>query len=517
MSFTIVMLLAGSAAPDTAMRQLAGRVIVPRDAGAQPILVITRDSSRGITRSVTATNGRFTIPARAGAVVSALTLDGRWAADLVGGSDSPTLDLKPAGASRRRPSSAAWIAKLPDTETRRRFILDCTGCHQFDETRATKAGAARTAATWSDDLARMLRYAGPHSNFPVISSWAQGAEVAGWLAAGVAGGSPPPAQSVPLTEAIVTEFDFPVAGDLPHDLAVDSAGSIVVTGMFSHAMFVLDPATAVFQRVEIPVDNANPRAVELDRVGDWWVLLGGPAKVGRYDVRRRDWKFFDIGIYPHSITVAGTGRVWYNGHFTRDPEQIGVIDPASGAVTVHHLPIHPTMGQLPGGPIPYEQREGPDGRIWVSELQGNRLIEFDPKTGRSRAHTLPTSWSGPRRFDVDRQGILWIPGYGANLLVSLDPATGRFTEHRLPIPGATPYIVRVDRSGAVWIGTSAADAAFRFDPKTSGFTMIPLPSQGALVRHLTIDPRTGDVWLAYGASPARIPARIARIQLRAGS
>lgn len=42
-----------------------------------------------------------------------------------------------------------------------------------------------------------------------------------------------------------------------------------------------------------------------------------------------------------------------------------------------------------------------------------------------------------------------------------------------------------------------------------------MPSRGALVRHLSIDPKTHDLWLAYGASPGRIAARVAR--LRVGS
>jgi len=35
-----------------------------------------------------------------------------------------------------------------------------------------------------------------------------------------------------------------------------------------------------------------------------------------------------------------------------------------------------------------------------------------------------------------------------------------------------------------------------------------------MVRHLAIDPRTHDLWIAYGASPGRIPAKIARLQIK---
>jgi streptogramin lyase len=64
----------------------------------------------------------------------------------------------------------------------------------------------------------------------------------------------------------------------------------------------------------------------------------------------------------------------------------------------------------------------------------------------------------------------------------------------------------------VWIGTGAADAVLRFDPRTSSFDVFPLPTRGATVRHMVIDPASDAVWLAYGASPAVHPARIARLE-----
>jgi streptogramin lyase len=175
------------------------------------------------------------------------------------------------------------------------------------------------------------------------------------------------------------------------------------------------------------------------------------------------------------------------------------------------VPPHPTLAAGPGGPIPYELRTGPDGRVWMSELQGNRLVAFTPGTGKFQTFTLPTPHSGPRRFDVDARGIVWIPAYSANRLVRLDPATGRFREIALPGRDVVPYIVRSDpRDGSIWIGTAAADALLRYRPATGRFDVYPLPTRGALVRHLAIDPKAGAVWLAYGASPG-IPARVARV------
>ena len=37
-----------------------------------------------------------------------------------------------ARVSGPEPTSAAWLSLLPDGLEKRQFILDCTGCHQFD-------------------------------------------------------------------------------------------------------------------------------------------------------------------------------------------------------------------------------------------------------------------------------------------------------------------------------------------------------------------------------------------------
>ena len=209
--------------------------------------------------------------------------------------------------------------------------------------------------------------------------------------------------------------------------------------------------------------------------------------------------------------ALGTDRAWFNGHFTHSPELIGYVDMVSGAVKTIAVPDHPAMGKGPGGPIPYEIRVAPDGRLWGGELQGNRLFAYAPANGTFTMYDMPMAHSGPRRFDIDAQGIVWIPAYAANALFRLDPATGSITEIPLPVKDAVPYVVRVDpRNGALWIGTSAADALFRYDPATGQFASYPLPSHGALVRHMAIDPKSGAVWLAYGESPG-MPARIARV------
>lgn len=408
--------------------------------------------------------------------------------------------------------SSDLLNALPDGATKRQFIIDCTGCHQLHTGIVYPGGVQRSANDWRIAIEKMLGFAGPTTGFPVISAHAIPDTLAPWLAAHMPARAQlkPGARTTP--PSTITEYLMPVAGDLPHDVALTADGKVLITGMFTHRMYVLDPDTKAMTEVAIPVERANPRAVEIAPNGEWWVLLGGPAQAAVYDPAKLSWRTIGIGVYPHSVALDSAGGAWFNGHFTANPEVIGRIDRAAGSVERVDVPAHPELALKPGGPIPYELRAGRDGSVWLSELQGNRVLRYRPADRKFDVFTMPTSHSGPRRLDVDAQGIVWIPAYGAGNLVRLDPRTGDFREIELPIRDAAPYVVRVDNArGRVWIGTGAADVVFEYDPLAGSFRTHALPSAGAMIRHMAVDVSTGDVWVAYGASPG-IPARVARLR-----
>lgn len=434
------------------------------------------------------------------------------AAAVVIPADSGTASRRPLQPLDSVRPSAALLALLPEGEEKRRFVLDCTGCHVFDERMALVDGRPRTDAEWRAAVARMLEFAGPESRFPVIGAGRDPEATAAFLAASLYAGDAlrPVAPVVYEARGAVTEYDLPAPEDLPHDLALLADGRVLITGMFTHRMYLLDPGTGAVDTVPIPVPGANPRAVELDAEGDWWVVLGAPRRLAEYDVRAQRWRSFDVGVYAHSVAVGRDGRAWYNGHFSRAPEVLGFVDPAAGTVQPLEVPAHPEAARG-AGPIPYELRAAADGSIWGSELVGNRVYRYDPASESFRVFPMPLAHSGPRRLDVGPDGVVWIPEFAGGALTRLDPATGEFRRFPLPVADAAPYIARVNaRTGDVWIGTGAADAVFRFHPESATFDVFPLPTRGALVRHMAVAP-DGAVWLAYGASPGG-RARVARLR-----
>lgn len=410
--------------------------------------------------------------------------------------------------------SSQYLALLPDGETKRRFILECTGCHQFDERMIATDDRLKSEDEWRMRTEQMLSFAGAHTSFPILAPSRDAVETATWLVEALGNEDDPIPQVEPLRfreQESVTFMEYPLPNqlDLPHDLVLDGDGHLVITGQLTGKMYTLDAATGEFTEYSIPVPNANPRALSVDPDGNWWVLLGGPEMIARYDPANKTWKHWGIGMHPHSIVREASGRIWFNGHFTKNPEQIGYLDASTGVVKTFDVPS-PVMPDG-GSTIPYGLRLAPDGSLWGTQLMGGRLVKFEPQTERFTNYELPTPYSGPRRLDVAKDGTVWIPEYAAGKLARFDPATETFTEYDLPIKDALPYIVRVDSErGWIWIATAAADALLRFFIDDERFEAYPLPTPKSLVRHMELDGASGTLWLSYGNFPAVTP-KIVRV------
>ena len=92
----------------------------------------------------------------------------------------PVSGLVPPADTTRR--SSDWLSLLPDGEEKRRFILDCTGCHQIDDQVARPGGRPRTPAEFGERVTQMLSFAGSTTGFPVIGHSREAASTASWLA-----------------------------------------------------------------------------------------------------------------------------------------------------------------------------------------------------------------------------------------------------------------------------------------------------------------------------------------------
>jgi virginiamycin B lyase len=133
---------------------------------------------------------------------------------------------------------------------------------------------------------------------------------------------------------------------------------------------------------------------------------------------------------------------------------------------------------------------GPDGNIYITVMNGNKIARFDTKTHAFKEWDLAPGHR-PHGLLVDKQGIVWTTGNGNGTLGRLDPATGQFTEFSTPSRGGGPHTLVIGNDGVIWFTMQSGNKIGRFDTKTSG-PITEYPTSGGPYG-LALD-NAGNVW-----------------------
>ena len=132
----------------------------------------------------------------------------------------------------------------------------------------------------------------------------------------------------------------------------------------------------------------------------------------------------------------------------------------------------------------------PDGSIYISVMNGNKVARFDTKAQSFKEWDLPPGHR-PHGLLVDKQGTVWTTGNGNGAIGKLDPATGRMTEFKTPSGGGGPHtLVITDDQGTIWFTMQSGDKVASLDTKTGAIR--EYPSSGGPYG-LSLD-KAGNVW-----------------------
>ena len=235
------------------------------------------------------------------------------------------------------------------------------------------------------------------------------------------------------------------------------------------------------------------------------------------------------GYYPHTLRFDRKGRIWYT---MAASNHVGMFEPATGAQRHVRLPARTwaqaavlrllpmmlwldeqvdlrsrTSGEGSGNgftmPVPYGIDIAPDGGVWFSQLNENRIGRIEPET--LEVELFETPFPAPRRLRFDAKGTLWIPSFSAGSVAAFDPKSGRYNEFELPIrplAGETPYALAVNPvTNDVWICGTNSDTLIRFEVGAKRFTVYPLPTRVTYTREIDFD-ALGRVWTSNSNSPA---------------
>jgi virginiamycin B lyase len=135
---------------------------------------------------------------------------------------------------------------------------------------------------------------------------------------------------------------------------------------------------------------------------------------------------------------------------------------------------------------------GPDGAMWFTDLQADRIGRIDT-TGGVTTFSLPAGHSFPKGIALGPDGALWFTEEGVPARIGRITTAGALTEFALPNPVSRPYGIASGPDGNLWFTELLTNRIGRIT--TSGvITEFPVPTTGELTG-ITAGP-DGNLWFA---------------------
>jgi len=404
--------------------------------------------------------------------------------------------------------SAYHFDKLPfDTEpeamfSRANFQRDCAGCHAFG---GVVTGHKRSLADWTAVVTSMQVNLGNPD--PKLIALRTARIMAGFDGAPVTARPIFPA-GAELGDAVIHEIQLPDIA-FPHDADLGRGDGLLYTvDRFGNRMVITNLNDGKSATVEQPPSKRpavsgnsyatrsaqpGPHSLVQGKTGLWYTTNSTSDEIGVFDPKTRRWKDSFVlpepARYPHTIRMAPDGFIWFTLAYS---QQVGRLDPVSGAIKLISLPPAKVLGGAGGASVYGIDVSPVDGRIWYARLWGDRVGAIDPKTLSVTEFASPVK--GPRRLRLDASGALWVTGYSEGMIARIDTKTMHSDVYPMPefAPGArpAPYALAVHpQTQEIWINETSTDRVYRFLPKEKRFIVYPMPLHGSFTRDFTFTKR----------------------------
>jgi streptogramin lyase len=201
---------------------------------------------------------------------------------------------------------------------------------------------------------------------------------------------------------------YPLPAELDSDTAQQSMvmsrqshvdGKVWTNDVNSHSILRLDLATGAYERVDpfqgMPIGvnrQHSPYGMAADKDNNLYFMDFGDESVGRVDA-----KTFRATIYPtptsHSrprrTMLDDKGRLWF-AEFAAN--KLGMFDLDRESIKEWDAPAPHTY--------PYDVYLDRNGELWSGSMSNDRVLRFDPQTGKSIEYLLPRQ-TNIRRIFID--------------------------------------------------------------------------------------------------------------------
>jgi streptogramin lyase len=516
----VALLATGLADGVRAQTALTGIVSSGDEGAMEGVLVSAKKEGGTITTTVvTDAQGRYSFPAarmEPGKYTIAIRaigykVDSPKTVDVPAG-NSGTADLKLGKVKSLVPqlSNGEWLLSLPGADRQKAFLTMCVGCHTLQRVLTS----THDAAEFQQVFLRMARYSpgsspthpqpllpGPRGERPVVTGDAAkaAAEFLASVSLGNAEAIEYPIKTLPRpkgrsTQVVVTEYDLPRKGAMPHDVIVDKDGQVWYSDFGSQFVGVMDPKTGQTKDIAIPVIRPEqPKGgldIEFDPDGNVWLSMMYQAGISKIDRKTHEVTVFPFPQEWISASAQASmvspmysnvdGKVWTNN---QEDNLNYRLDLASGKFENLGHAKTPGGKQIRAYGMPTDHQNN----LYQLEFGGKSIGRRDARTNEVTIWPTSTELSRPRRGRVDEQNRLWFAEYGGNGIGMFDPKTDAIKEWRLPTPWSAPYDVVSIKGGAeVWTGSMLTDQVSRLDT-ASGQVVDYLLPRTTNIRRVFVD------------------------------
>ena len=529
-SVSWVALLAGATASAAELSSLTGVVVDSSEKGLRGAIVsaINEDQQKSIS-VLTDSQGRF--------VLDQLPPDVYvLRARLVGFEDNATDELEVAAGDnpksqhfvmkpakdllqQRTGASLFGELKIGDEEQRMSFKMSCTYCHQIG---TFGFRTPEQPVDWEVMIKRMDGFGALHAELKksivkkLVDTYSENApkKWAPW--------TPPEAPKGKALALRVMEWDMGHKRQtMIHDLELGHNNLVYAVDMANDTLVSLNPATAERKVHRLPGGKEpftdepmtmGPHSLECDAAGNIWITCAIGGKMAKFDPKTEEWLVVSSapdpaprGVYPHTLRVDQKGVVWY----TDAGRGVYSLDPNNGnARKFYKLPSEDqAVGEGIGesrGRTPYGIDVAPNGHIWYTKLNGNRVGRIRPEAPDGDIKEWNPPFRGPRRLHVAADGMVWVPGCGSGVFAKFNPETEQWKVYDLPNKeNQFPYALNIHpKTGDIWICGTTNDSMFRFIPKTEELIEYPMPSRVTYMREIEFGD-DGSVWVCNSNWPNR--------------
>jgi virginiamycin B lyase len=427
------------------------------------------------------------------------------------------IELKKTSNLAGQLTNAEWMMSIPGTEEQKSALLNCVGCHTLERIMRS----THDSDEWTQVIPRMMGYGAvsqPVKPQPMLDRSRAGTpeqyrKLADYLATinlSSADHWPYQLKTLPRptgrdTRAIVTEYDMVRPTTEPHDILVDSEGSVWYSDFGEMFIGKFDPKT--LKLTEYPIQKFKDKApvgllsIEFDHAGKIWFDTMYQGSLGCLDPKTGDIAYYPLAPEYNDdrvqLNFTGLhhevdGKVWTKSVGTQDIFRVDLA-------TNKWEKFHPTdlLPHVQNASM-YEVKADSKNNLWLAEYTEGHLGRIDAKTTEVTWYDMPTAHARARRLEIDGQDRVLVAEYRTSKAALFDSKTKTFIEYTLP-EYTFPYRANFDKNGEIWASTMSTDRVVRLDPRTGQTVQYLMPS-GTNMRTVFVDNSTTPVTFWVGSN-----------------